>query len=353
MRWMESTLIEVIRSKTDWDSLVNSFNQSDFYHTYDYHLASKMENEDAILLKYSKHNYTIALPLLIREIKGTFYKDATSVYGYAGPLSLNIDTDFDNSLFLKDLNLFFNENNIISVFSRLNPFIENQNLILKKIGITEEVGNIVNIDIIKSTKIQFSAYHRRLRTYINKSRNLCSTVRAKTIEELFLFMEMYYENMRRLNAKKHYFFDEDYFIKLFQSKNFVTEVLLTIDNDTKKVIAGAMFIKKNDIVQYHLSGAKEEFLHLNAIKLMIDEMRIISSREGYKYFNLGGGLGSREDSLFRFKSSFSKDFRPFKVWKYVVDNKAYLELTKLRQCPKLNDSCINYFPLYRCCVDIA
>ncbi|MEP3444069.1 MAG: hypothetical protein ABJN53_04670, partial [Flavobacteriaceae bacterium] len=80
-------------------------------------------------------------------------------------------------------------------------------------------------------------------------------------------------------------------------------------------------------------------------------IRTMASDEGFTYFNLGGGVGGNEDSLFRFKSSFSKDFKAFKLWKYIVDQDKYEELVKMKneiKCNTINSECSGYFPCYRC-----
>ena len=84
--------------------------------------------------------------------------------------------------------------------------------------------------------------------------------------------------------------------------------------------------------------------------MLIDEMRIKATKENFKYLNLGGGLGSSEDSLFRFKSGFSKNFKEFKLWKYIVNDSVYTELTIRNQQglhSSNNDNINAYFPAYR------
>lgn len=50
------------------------------------------------------------------------------------------------------------------------------------------------------------------------------------------------------------------------------------------------------------------------------EMRIITTKRGMAFFNLGGGLGGGyNDSLFQFKTSFLKEFKDFCLWKPVVN----------------------------------
>lgn len=344
-------MIEIITKKKEWCTLMSSSESSDFYHTFDYHLLCKKDDETPVMIKYSEGAKTILLPLLIRNINGTSYKDATSVYGYPGPVISNVTGKFDNTIFKKELNALFLKNKIISVFSRLNPFVARQEKVLNGLGKIQTLGKVINIDLTNDLDYQRQQYQKRLRTYINKSRRNCTIINASTQRHLLKFIEMYYENMQRVKARQHYFFDKNYFLDLLGSKDFKTEILLAIHNETREIIGGAMFIKKNQFVQYHLSGAKKETLGLNPIKLLIDEMRIRATKENYKFFNLGGGLGSKEDSLFHFKAGFSKDFKYFKAWQYVVDEKVYQDLIDKKQnkeCKVLHKTCIEFFPCYRC-----
>lgn len=342
--------ITIIDKKQDWDALVASFEYSDFYHTYEYHHIAKEESDYPILIEYVEDDKIIALPLLLRQIDGYPYRDATSVYGYPGPLTKNIDTQFNNATFNRLLQELFLERNIVSVFSRLNPFIPYQDIALKNIGNISFKGRIVNIDLTKDLENQKKDYNRRLKTYINQCRNHCTIKLATTKAEILTFIELYYENMHRVNATQGYFFNKQYFFDLINSKDFKTEILLAIHQETNKIISAAMFVKKNNIVQYHLSGSSEEYLHLNAIKMLIDEMRIRVTAENYQYYNLGGGVSSSEDSLFHFKSCFSKDFKEFKLWKYIVNETIYQELSKQKKQRKytlFERNSNNFFPCYR------
>jgi hypothetical protein len=335
--------LTIIEKKEEWDHLIDSFEHSDFYHTFEYHLLSKNELEVPILIKYTEHDKVIALPLLMRKIDNTSYNDFTSVYGYAGPLSKNIDANFNNINFKNHLQNLFIEKKIISVFSRLNPFIPYQDVVLKNIGHNSYSGQIVTINLKEDLENQKMAYNRRLKTYINKARESYTVKKAEDIDEIMQFIKLYYANMTRVNAKQNYFFDENYFFDLANATKFKTEILLAFHNNNKKAIAGAMFIKKNKIVQYHLSGVHEDYLHLNPVKLLIDEMRIISSQENFEHLNLGGGIGSMEDSLFRFKSGFSKNYNNFHLWKFIADPSIYDSLIDHIKTDKAS----SYFPLYR------
>ena len=340
-------MIEIIKDKENWDNLVKKCDFADFYHTYDYHHTAKAEGEEPALLHYSKNNKTIVLPLLFRNIENSLYKDATSVYGYPGPITKNITSDFDYGLFQKELYRFLLEQNIISVFSRLNPFIPYQESCLLKMGDAETLGRVVYLDLNETLDEQWKLYHRRLRTYINKSRTIYKIKNANIRADLDSFIDLYYENMKRVNANKEYFFDKKYFLDLINSSDFETEILLAISRKTGEVAGGAMFIKKNEIIQYHLSGTSEIYLDLNPLKLLIDEMRIRGTQENYSYLNLGGGVGAKEDSLFYFKSGFSKYTLPFKVWKYIVKRNVYEDLVLQRKDIRNCEETLQYFPRYR------
>ena len=115
-------MIEIIKEKEIWDNLVKKCDFADFYHTYDYHHAAKATGDEPVLIQYTENNKTIVLPLLFRNIEYSLYKDATSVYGYPGPITKNITSDFDYKVFQKELYQLFREHNIVSVFF-FNPTI--------------------------------------------------------------------------------------------------------------------------------------------------------------------------------------------------------------------------------------
>ena len=248
-----------------------------------------------------------------------------------------------------ELNAFFNENNIISVFSRLHPFLEREEKFLQGLGTITNLGKVVYIDLTETLENQRAKYNRRLKTYLNKSRKSCTVIDANLETHIDTFIHLYHENMKRVDAEDKYFFDDAYYNQILSSEDFDSELKLCIDNETQTIIGAAIFIKKGDIVQYHLSGLSDGHYDLNPIKLIIDEMRIKSTKEGFKYFNLGGGIGNEEDSLFIFKSRFSKDVKEFKLWKYIVNQEAYSALVEnhFKDHPEVNLQDVGFFPAYR------
>ena len=341
---MKKKNINIIVEKQDWVNALNNVDSYDFYHTYDYHHLSKTESENPILLEYIEDDKIIIIPFLLRKIFETSYFDLTSVYGYSGPLVKNIDAAFDNSKFLKELRLFFEQQHIIAVFSRLHPFFDEQDFVLSNLGQIQQLGKVVNIDLTKDTTEQRQEFSKTTKRYLNKTRKVCFVKKEVTDRTIEVFKDLYYENMDRVKAEKSYYFSKDYIVEFLNSKDFDAEILFAVLEETNEIISGAIMVKTNNIVQYHISGTRDKYLHLTPIRILIDEMRIMATEQKYTFFNLGGGLGSAEDSLFTFKASFSKDFKVFEVWKHIINPNVYNNLVNEYADMNVNQ---NYFPLYR------
>lgn len=345
-------MIKVVHERDAWNALLKQAKQRDFYSTYEYHAISKTSHQEVALIHYSQEgDCGVLMPILLQEIEGTSYRDATSVYGYSGPLILGDKSQLDIKLFQSALKESLNSLNIVSLFSRLHPYLPKQRELLTGMGEIETLGKVVNIDITLSPEQQWSHISNRFRSYINKARRLYVIREGKSQDDLTVFIRLYEDTMRRLAAKPNYFFNRDYYQGLFKNEAFETTVLLAEDPNNGKVISGAMFISSGEIVQYHLSGTDSDYMKLHPVKLLIDEMRVRATAQGKRYFNLGGGLGGSEDSLFEFKSRFSKDFRDFEVWKYISNPEIYKSLSMNHlpaDCKKDFNTCKHFFPCYRC-----
>lgn len=339
-------MLEVITNKKEWDRIIEGFGDVDFYHFYDYHVANLKEDETAQLLFYRSGETTIAFPIIIRPIANSGYFDVTSVYGYVGPLISDNSTRSDLDGWHGQLRTYFVQNRIVSAFSSLNPFLPNQIDLLKNFGEIENLGEIVYMDFDNSDEY-FKEYSKTTKRYVKRNEKLFSVREGKSEEDALAFMEIYYQSMDRIQAEPHYYFKLPYFLKLVQSKDFDASFVFAHSKSTGEIGAGALIVStKNRIIQYHLSGTSEKFRHLSPIRTVIDHVRQKGTINKFKYFNLGGGVGSSNDSLFGFKASFSRDSVPFKVWKYITDQKVYDELCEMYPSSS-NMGKPNYFPKYR------
>ncbi len=337
-------MVKIIKDKALWDRVIQKCVSRDCYHSFEYHQLSRRPQEEPHLFVYEQEGTVIALPLLVRHIEGTPYKDATSVYGYAGPAYTcqNLDQKILSG-FSADLERLLLENKIVSVFSRLHPFLPKQLQLLEKLGNLEQAGQVVYVNLQTSLKNQHDKYNNRLKTHINKARRECNIYKVNSTRDVQEFKELYYQNMDRVNADKSYYFPDKYFQSLKDALQFKADYYLIEERASGQVIGGGILLRHAQMAQYHLSGSRDNFQHLSPTKLLIDQMRIDAFEAGAQYFNLGGGIGGSRDNLFRFKKLFSSDYKPFYLWKYIVNPKTYNELSQKIDLSKGK----KFFPAYR------
>jgi len=197
-------------------------------------------------------------------------------------------------------------------------------------------------------------YRKTTRYEIRKLTKLGATANFDTSEESFeAFVEIYYATMRDLEAPESYFFKRDW-LKAVLDISGVQSTIGTVVYEGE-IISAALFTSVQGIAQYFLGGANREFSKLAPQKLLLHNAVDWAISHGAKSLHLGGGRGSREDGLFRFKAGFSKIVHEFRLMKLICDQQAYAEMTEA-QAEKLKvtvgaieDS--NMFPAYRAVIN--
>ena len=274
-------MITEIKDATKWSEILDSVDYYDFYHTYDYHHISKSEGEEPLLLVYTEGQIQIAVPLLIRKIAGSDRYDATSVYGYPGPVSRNLTVGFDNGDFRNELREYLISGKIVSVFSRLNPFVPNQPDILNGMGDINIAGQVAYIDMTKDATGQRQGYNRRLKTHLKGIKKNAFVRKAGDKEDIHDFVSIYRESKDRVGARNAYYFSQENFDGLIASDSIDTTVLLAICNGTGRTMAGSLFMVCGNIIQYHLGGTGTAFMDRMPSKVLIDDMRERHKTPGY------------------------------------------------------------------------
>lgn len=335
--------IITLEQKLEWIKYVHNSMNFDYYHTWHYHTLSN--HGEPILFVYQENDVFIALPLVKRKIPNSKYFDLTAAYGYLGPISniKNEELDFFLLRKFKDSFLNFMHNEYcISVFSRLNPFI-NQKKILNTIGGLRCNGKTVCIDLSLSIDEQRGNYEKRLNRQIKQLRNANYTIKdTATIKEIDVFTCMYNENMRRIGANQSYFYNQDYFVELLRNKECNAKLITIYDGE--EMICGAVVLYNSHVIHNHLSATNISYVNKSPSKLLTDEISIIGRKLGLRYFHLGGGLSGRNDSLFSFKSHFSNQYLEDIIWCYVANQSVYDDLVMQNN---VNINSNNFFPLYR------
>jgi hypothetical protein len=335
---------KVLKSdQKEWSEILSRSLFYDFYHTKSYNV---LENDgESLLFVASIENNFIAYPLILRKIPNTNYFDCTSVYGYCGPISnlQYLEISEALKLYFKDsLMEYFEQNNIVSCFSRLHPVFENEN-ILDNFGKTIGLNKTIAINLTIPIEEQRRKYRKSNKYEINKLKKENYVVEiAKAPQEIDAFVDIYTETMERVKATENYFFDKDYFHSFLNNPCFASKLFLA--KKEGEVIAGAIFTITNKIMQYHLAGTKLEYIRKTPMKLILDEARLLGNELNLDYLHLGGGVGgSDDDSLYKFKAGFSDLNFSYKVWQFISNQEVYDQLVE----QKNKNTNSSFFPLYR------
>lgn len=94
-------------------------------------------------------------------------------------------------------------------------------------------------------------------------------------------------------------------------------------------------------MQYHVGGTASDHLVAGASRLLFTAAASWAHDHGVNALHLGGGVGGREDNLFRFKAGFSRERAWYRTARMVHDATAYHGALPAR----VPDG--HFFPAYR------
>jgi hypothetical protein len=344
-----------------WRQVMQRCVPHDVFHRPECHVLAEEHGEGvARLFCYSEGEFTIALPLLLRSLDDLpfaklherSWRDATSVYGYPGPVGSH--PEIPSAVirrFQSALTLWLKDERVISVFSRLNTFLR-QTCLLEGLGECRVMGRTVSIDLTQPTDVQRAGYRKNHKERINRLRRLgVRFVDDRDRTYLPDFVDIYTQTMQRVGATPSYYFSLDYFRRFFELMGDHANLFVALHH--QKPVCAGLFLECQGIVQYHLSGTAGDALKLAPMKLLIDEARLWANGRGAREFHLGGGTSlDPADSLFHFKLGFSDRTHDFLGWRWIVAPDVYARFQD--QATAWNARCLlratnnGYFPAYRC-----
>lgn len=169
---------------------------------------------------------------------------------------------------------------------------------------------------------------------------------GKGMELLDMFKKIYEETMLRDNATAYYYFPRHFYESINSDLADNHEVFYA--EHEGRIISMAIMIYAGACMNYHLSGSLTEFRHLAAGNLLLKEAAEWGCRNGFKTFHLGGGVGSGEDSLYKFKAAFNRNSNSeFALGRLILDQQRYNHLVELRRGDETFNENSRFFPLYR------
>ena len=327
----------------EWQAVLRT-TRHDFYHLPAYvALSAVQERGQPRALYVTDGSRSLLLPLVIREIPGGGF-DATSPYGYPGPIGNGTDDlAFLRIALVAGLHVL-RAAGLVSVFVRMHPLLNP--VPQRGVGTLLRNGDTVSIDLTLATEDLWAQTRLNHRRDIKRAIGLGYIARMdEQWRHLEAFKRLYRATMARRSATGFYSFEDAYFDGLRDALGGRLH-LCVVERDGVIAAAG-LFAETNGIVQYHLSGTDEAFSMAQPTKLMMHFVRGWAKDRGDQILHLGGGVGGDSDSLLLFKKGFSPLRHTFHTWRAIIDEAEYGRLVKFHD-PTLDPAILGgYFPLYR------
>lgn len=331
---------------TLWNDIIKEFENQDVYFTYEYFLVSLLLDEGKPLLFYYEDEFgKVAYPFIKRTIPAKeteIFYDISTPYGYGGPLiSFSGNKEELLQRFRKEFNMYCKSNNIVSEFVRFHPCLQNQNGLKMDLN-AAYIRNTISLDLVGVENLLMDL-PGKTRNMIRKAKKNGVTIKKVNAKEnLQQFVTIYYSTMERNDASDYYYFEEKYFQDLITLMDSNIQMFGAFFEG--KMISATLIFNYGEFIHYHLSGALKEYLYLGANNLLLYKVAEWGAENEYRTFHLGGGYSGNDDSLYKFKKSFSKsDPLDFYVGKKIHSEELYQKLVQANGISEEN----GYFPLYR------
>ena len=332
---------------TEWDATVRSFEEHDVYYLNGYVKAFHIHGDgDPYLLYYSADSLRAIYVYMRRKtaLKGVY--DSVTPYGYGGVLFEGNTSEENKATFWKEYLAAMEQEHIVDNFVRYHP-------VLKNAGPMKSISNV--IDLGKTVAFDLSSPELIWDNIISKNRNMIRKAEKNGIEirhskelELFAnFKRIYNATMDKDHAEEYYYFGDAFYESIHNDLRDNYEMFYAVLDG--KIIAMSIMLFCNKQMHYHLSGSMMEYRNLAPSNLLLYKAALWGCEHGYKTLHLGGGVGSGEDNLYKFKAAFNKnsDYQ-FSIGKQIFDQAKYDELVeKRRKDDSSFDDESKFFPLYR------
>ena len=341
-----------IYDKEKWDILVYSFRQYDIYYLSGYVSAFQIHGDGEPILIYFTDGFSRAIqivmkrdvskvPAFVDKIYPSTYFDLATPYGYGGfiwegsPNWIGLNTAFME---------YCLDESIVSEFVRFHPILENAKGADAMYELTQR-GVTVAIDI-SSPEAIWGGFTTENRNMIRKAQNNNIQIRHSSSDSILMhFQEIYTETMLRDNADEYYFFKDCFYEKLLN--DFLNNFTVFYASKGEDIVATSIIMFVNTQMHYHLSGLLKEYRKYAPTNLLLYEAALWGCKQNYMTFHLGGGMGGKKDSLYKFKKEFNRYqnhvfYTGQKVYNYDVYNK----LVVLKRGNSIKEESV-YFPEYR------
>lgn len=331
----------------EWDELVCSFANYDVYYLSGYVKAFQIHGDGEPQLFYYNENGLRGIYVYMKRktaIEGVY--DSITPYGYGGFLLEGNDSSENmNALWNAYVDKMKSEN-IVDNFVRYHPVLANA-VPMKTCSDVIDLGKTVSMDLT-SEEVIWKNIHSKNRNMIRKAEKNGIVIKHGQGLELFDdFIKIYNATMDKDNAEPYYYFKPEFYKSIHEDLKDNYEMFWAEYDG--KIIAMSIMIYANGRLNYHLSGSDLQYRNLAPSNLLLYKAAMWGMDKGMKTFHLGGGVGSGEDNLYKFKIAFNRfSDCQFSIAKHIFDNEKYDELVAERASRDAGfDKESKFFPLYR------
>ena len=338
-----------IEQSEEWDKVVRSFKSYDVYYLSGYVKAFQLHGDgEPLLFYYEDENIRGINVVMKRDIADDeFFADKISrdkffdfitPYGYGGWL---IEGEGENANLFSEYEKWCREHNIVSEFVRYHPMFNNVEVTKDFYDVTM-LGNTIFLDLT-SPDVIWANLTSKNRNMVRKAQKSGVEIYHGHFKEIYrLFKEIYNLTMDSDNAKSYYYFKDEFYDSILNDLSNEAQVFWA--EVEGRIIATSIMLSSNKFMNYHLSGSLREYQHLAPSNLLLYKAALWGCHNGYKSLHLGGGVGSKEDSLYKFKKAFNRnETKQFAIGKKIYLNDTYDELAQMKN----SDLEGNFFPKYR------
>ena len=237
-----------------------------------------------------------------------------------------------------------NEEYIVDNFVRYHPVLANA-VSMKDCSEVIDLGKTVAMDLT-SENVIWKNIDSKNRNMIRKAEKNGIVIKHGQGIELFDdFIQIYNATMDKDHAEEYYYFKPEFYKSIHDDLKDNYEMFWA--EYEGKIIAMSIMIFANGRLNYHLSGSDLQYRNLAPSNLLLYKAALWGCEQGMKTFHLGGGVGSEEDSLFKFKIAFNRfSDCQFSIAKHIFDKKKYDELVAERTLRDASfDAESNFFDL--------
>lgn len=341
--------VYTLEQSEKWDEIVRSFADYDTYWLSGYVKAFEIHGDGTPLLFHFDNGEVKGINVVMKRdiakdshfdgvLPENTYFDFATPYGYGGWL---IEGEKADALFAAYENWCL-KHDVVSEFVRFHPVIENHRFSESAYNVIP-LGQTVTMDLASPETIWANLISKNRNMIRKAEKNGIHIYSGRNPEIYKVFRKIYNGTMDKDNADNYYYFGEEFYESVLYDLPQNAQIFYAEYNG--EIIAASIMLAANGKMNYHLSGSLREYANLAPTNLLLHHAALWGCANGYKTLYLGGGVGSGEDSLFKFKRAFyrGEDLHRFCIGRKILNPQRYEELLALR--PDLPET--EFFPKYR------